>query len=69
MTDFGRNHGRVALVLRTPDGRPWQLTMAAGSEIFIGRYRRIEDFDCGSKLVRFSCAETSGPPTASDKFL
>jgi hypothetical protein len=62
MADFRQNNGRVALNLRTPDGRPWQLTMAAGTEIFIGRYRRIEAFNYGSGLLQYSCVETNSLP-------
>lgn len=70
MADFSKNQGRVALMLRTPDGCPWELTMTAGIETFIGRYRRIEEFARGSGLIRFSYVETSGsPPAASDNRL
>ena len=67
MAGYQQNNSRVALTLRTPDGRPWQLTMTAGTEIFIGRYRRIEEFNYGSGLIHFSCVETNSLPHSQYK--
>lgn len=62
MAGYQQNSRRVALTLRAPNGRPWQLTMAAGTEIFIGRYRRIEGFNYGSGLIQYSFVETNSLP-------
>ena len=48
---------RTRLVLRGPDGAPWTLSFSAGSEIFIGRYPRVEGIDSGSALLSFVPAE------------
>jgi hypothetical protein len=66
----GERTGRtISLTLWTPEGHPWTLTMSAGMEVFVGRYRRLKDFDCGSGLIRYSSTVMSGPPAASDKHM
>lgn len=47
---------RVELVLNTPDGRPWRLTVSPGMERFIGYYPRVEGIDPGGPLLRFALA-------------
>lgn len=69
MTGNRHRDGRVALTILTPEGHDWMLTMSPGMEVFIGRYRRLKGFECGSGLIRFSSVSMSGPPAASDKLL
>jgi aspartate-semialdehyde dehydrogenase len=69
MTSGERTGGTITLSLWTSDGRPWTLTMSAGMEVFVGRYRRLKDFDCGNSLVSFTHNAMSGPPAASDKLM
>src|SRR3546814_3318771 len=45
MAEGRQNDGRIALILHTSDGCPWPLTMSAGTEIFIGHYRRLNEFN------------------------
>lgn len=69
MTNGERPDGTITLSLWTPDGRPWTLTVSAGMEVFIGRYRRLKDFDCGNSLISFTHNVMSGPPAASNKLM
>jgi hypothetical protein len=69
MAESQQNHYGITLTLRTADGYPWLLTMSAGTEIFIGRYRRLKDFDCGTGLIGYSRINMSNSPTAPAKSL
>lgn len=41
----------VTIMLRTPDGGGWPLTLAADCLRFIGRYRRIDGFEIDAALT------------------
>src|SRR3546814_15641904 len=65
MAEGRQNDGRIALILHTSDGCPWPLTMSAGTEIFIGHYRRLNEFNCGARLIYFQGSIEAGPPAAT----
>lgn len=65
MAEGRQNDGRIALILHTSDGCPWPLTMSAGTEIFIGHYRRLNEFNCGGRLIYFQGSIDAGPPAAT----
>jgi len=47
------NEMPVTLVLQTRDGDNWPLRLSADCTLFIGRYRRIENFGPPSGLLHF----------------
>jgi hypothetical protein len=50
---------RLELVLRLDDGSPWQLTVSAGVERFIGYYPLVDGLDAGGPLLRFRAADSA----------
>jgi hypothetical protein len=45
---------RMELILRTPEGAPWCLTISPGIERFIGYYPRLDGIDPGGPLLEFT---------------
>lgn len=43
----------VQLMLETPDGSRWPVTLSEGMERFIGHYRRVPGLGSGGPLLRF----------------
>ena len=48
----------IQLMLKTPDGRRWALTLSQGMERFIGHYPRVAGLGSGGPLLRY---ERVGP--------
>lgn len=44
---------RVTLMLQDAEGRDWPLYLSADCAIFLGRYRRVENFGPSSGLLHF----------------
>src|SRR3546814_11282707 len=62
MAEGSQNDGRIALILYTSDGFPWQLTMSAVPEIFIGTYLPLNDIHWRDRLIYFPGDEYTSPP-------
>jgi hypothetical protein len=43
----------VRLLLTDDRGARWTVTMSPGTERFIGRYARLDDFDAGNQFLRY----------------
>lgn len=52
--------GKVELVLRSPDGQPWSLTVSRGIERFIGYYPRLEGIAQSGPLLEYTRLDTAG---------
>ena len=50
---------RVELLLRQPDGAPWQLNVAAGIERFIGYYPRLDGIAASGPLLEYRAVSTA----------
>ncbi|HEX8263755.1 MAG TPA: hypothetical protein VF547_12870 [Allosphingosinicella sp.] len=48
-----RPGSKVQLLLRTPDGGGWGLTLSHGMEQFIGHYPRVAGLGSGGPLLRY----------------
>ena len=48
-----RPGSKVQLLLRTPDGGGWDLTLSCGMERFIGHYARVPGLGSGGPLLRY----------------
>jgi len=51
---------RLQLMLKTPDGRRWALTVSQGMERFIGHYPRIAGLGSGGPLLRYEGLRPAG---------
>jgi hypothetical protein len=56
---FGAADSRVQLMLKTPAGACWALTLSQGMERFIGHYPRVAGLGSGGPLLRY---ERAGGP-------
>lgn len=48
-----RKASKIQLMLRTPEGDRWGLTLSQGMERFIGHYPRVPGLGCGGPLLRY----------------
>ena len=48
------------MVLRTPEGGEWAVTVSAGVERFIGLYPRLDGITSGEPLLRFRAVQPTG---------
>lgn len=48
-----RRRSKVQLMLRTPEGGQWRLTLSRGMERFIGHYPRVAGLGSGGPLLRY----------------
>jgi hypothetical protein len=48
-----RSTSRIQLMLRTPDGAPWSVSLSPGMERFIGHYSRVPGLSSGSSLLQY----------------
>jgi len=48
-----RQSSKIQLMLRSPDGGCWGLTVSAGMERFIGPYSRVPGLGSGSPLLEY----------------
>ena len=48
-----RHASKVQLLLRTPEGAGWGLTLSRGMERFIGHYPRVAGLGSGGPLLRY----------------
>jgi hypothetical protein len=53
MIRSGSPKKRVTLMLQDADGHDWPLYLSADCAIFLGRYRRVENFGPRSGLLHF----------------
>ena len=58
-TGLPRLGSKVQLLLRTPDGAVWGLTLSCGMERFIGHYPRVAGLGSGSPLLRYERDEAA----------
>ena len=49
-----RRGSKIQLMLRTPDGGRWGLTLSRGMERFIGHYPRVAGLGSGGPLLRYT---------------
>lgn len=54
-----RPGSKVQLLLRTPDGVDWGVTVSSGIERFIGHYPRVAGVGSGGPLLRYEPLETA----------
>jgi hypothetical protein len=57
--DLSRPPSKVQLLLRTPDGTGWELTLSCGMERFIGHYPRVAGLGSGGPLLRYEPHEAA----------
>jgi hypothetical protein len=50
---------KVQLLLRTPDGAGWDLTLSCGMERFIGHYPRVAGLRSGGPLLQYEPHQTA----------
>ncbi|HEX8062898.1 MAG TPA: hypothetical protein VF535_06750 [Allosphingosinicella sp.] len=48
-----RPPAKLQLMLRTPDGAGWDLTVSAGMERFIGHYSQVPGLSSASPLLEY----------------
>ncbi|MPT47653.1 MAG: hypothetical protein E2598_04425 [Sphingobium sp.] len=53
MTERRRDKTVVTLILQTDAGEHWPLRLSADCAIFIGRYRRVENFGPPTGFLHF----------------
>jgi hypothetical protein len=50
----------IQLMLKTPDGSRWELTLSQGMERFIGHYPRVPGLGSGGPLLRYERFRSAG---------
>lgn len=48
-----RTSPKIRLILRTPEGGDWDLTVSAGGERFIGQYSQVPGLASDSPLLKY----------------
>jgi hypothetical protein len=57
---FDVAHSPVQLMLKTPAGAGWTLTLSQGMERFIGHYPHVAGLGSGGPLLRYERIGSSG---------